>query len=61
MIETDAPFMTPEPFRGAPNEPSLVGYTALCVAQQRNQTPEELAAEVRATYRRVYGLTESNV
>lgn len=61
LIETDAPFMTPEPFRGAPNEPSLVGYTALCVAQQRNQTPEELAAEVRATYRRVYGLTESNV
>lgn len=60
LIETDAPFMTPEPFRGAPNEPSLVGHTALCVAQQRGQSPEELAAEVRETYYRVYGLaTES--
>ena len=60
LIETDAPFMTPEPFRGAPNEPSLVGHTALCVAQQRGQSPEELAAEVRGTYYRVYGLaTES--
>ena len=28
LIETDAPYMTPEPFRGSRNEPSLIGHTS---------------------------------
>ena len=31
LVETDAPYMTPEPFRGARNEPVFVGYTARCL------------------------------
>jgi TatD DNase family protein len=54
LIETDAPYMTPEPFRGARNEPALIGHTALCVAQARGVDPEEFAAEVSETFERVY-------
>ncbi|AKK10715.1 TatD family hydrolase [Corynebacterium uterequi] len=54
LIETDAPYMTPEPFRGARNEPSLIGHTAEVVAQARGMAVEELATEVTATFARVY-------
>ena len=56
LIETDAPYMTPEPFRGARNEPSLIGHTYRCVAQARGQEVEELAAEVATTFARVFGV-----
>lgn len=56
LIETDAPFMTPEPYRGTRNEPAFVGHTAYCVAEARGQEPAELAAEVSATFDRVYGI-----
>ncbi|QGU04060.1 TatD family hydrolase [Corynebacterium comes] len=54
LIETDAPYMTPEPFRGARNEPALIGHTALCVAEARGMEPEEFAREVSETFDRVY-------
>ncbi len=54
LIETDAPYMTPEPFRGARNEPALVGHTALCVAQARGMDVAALADEVRDTFGRVF-------
>ena len=53
LIETDAPYMTPEPFRGSRNEPSLIGHTYRCVAQARNQPVEELAEQVRANFDRL--------
>lgn len=53
LIETDAPYMTPEPFRGARNEPSLIGHTYRCVAEARNQSVEELAEQVRANFDRL--------
>lgn len=56
LIETDAPYMTPEPFRGCRNEPALIGHTALCLAQVRGEEPEEFAADVNATFDEVYGL-----
>ena len=56
LIETDAPYMTPEPFRGARNEPSLIGHTYRCVAQARGQEVEDLAAEVATTFARVFGV-----
>jgi TatD DNase family protein len=57
LVETDAPYMAPEPFRGARNEPGLVGYTARAIAEVRGQTPEDLVAEVADTARAVFGLT----
>ncbi|WJY89340.1 TatD family hydrolase [Corynebacterium confusum] len=56
LIETDAPYMTPEPFRGSRNEPAFIGHTAACVAQARGMRVEELAEEVSATFDAVYGL-----
>lgn len=56
LIETDAPYLTPEPFRGARNEPSLIGHTARCVAEVRGQRPEALAEEVWHTFDQLYGV-----
>ena len=56
LVETDAPYMAPEPFRGARNEVGLIGYTARAVAEVRGQSPEEFVAEVRRTARKVFGI-----
>ena len=54
MVETDAPFLTPHPHRGAANEPYCLPYTVRALAHLRNQDPEEVAAASTATARRVY-------
>ncbi len=43
MIETDAPYMTPEPYRGHRNEPILVYYVAKHIAKIREQEMEKVA------------------
>lgn len=56
LIETDAPYMTPEPYRGARNESALIGHTALSVAKSRDQDPADLVAELNRTFDEVFGL-----
>ncbi|AOW94271.1 DNAase [Rhodococcus sp. WMMA185] len=56
IVETDAPFLTPHPFRGAPNEPYCLPYTVRALADIRGEDPEELARASTATAERVYGL-----
>ncbi|HIW95332.1 MAG TPA: TatD family hydrolase [Candidatus Corynebacterium gallistercoris] len=56
LVETDAPYMTAEPFRGARNEPAFVGYTARAVAEARGISPEEIAEITTANACRVFGL-----
>lgn len=56
LIETDAPYMTAEPYRGTRNEPAFVGHTAYCLAEVRGEDPTEIAAAVGETFDRVYGL-----
>ncbi|MDY5786015.1 TatD family hydrolase [Corynebacterium sp.] len=58
LIETDAPYMTPEPFRGARNEPALIGHTAAVVAEARGVDVETLAREVGETFSRVFAVKE---
>ncbi len=43
LIETDAPYLTPHPYRGKRNEPAYVAYTADYVARIRNMPPLELS------------------
>lgn len=43
MIETDSPYMTPEPFRGKRNEPVLVEYVAKRIAGIKNLSVERIA------------------
>jgi TatD DNase family protein len=56
LVETDAPFLTPHPFRGAPNEPYCLPYTVRSLAETRDQDPVELARQTTANAERVYRL-----
>ncbi|WP_137875685.1 TatD family hydrolase [Rhodococcus sp. Q] len=56
LVETDAPYLTPHPFRGAPNEPYCLPYTVRSLAETRGQDPFELAAASTANAERVYRL-----
>jgi TatD DNase family protein len=56
LVETDAPYLTPHPFRGAPNEPYCLPYTVRSLAETRGQDPFELAATATANAERVYRL-----
>ncbi|WP_028574263.1 TatD family hydrolase [Desulfonatronovibrio hydrogenovorans] len=42
LIETDCPFLTPEPYRGKTNEPALLGFTALKIAQVKGIDVDEV-------------------
>lgn len=42
LVETDAPYLSPVPFRGKRNEPSYVAHTARRIAELREMDPEEL-------------------
>ncbi|MEV6277896.1 TatD family hydrolase [Nocardia sp. NPDC051832] len=56
LVETDAPYLTPHPFRGAPNESYCLPYTVRALAELREQDPLELAKISTANARRVYGI-----
>ncbi|OHO30432.1 DNAase [Corynebacterium sp. HMSC034B08] len=56
LVETDAPYMTPEPFRGARNEPSLIGHTAKVLAEVRNMDVADVARDISETFSRVCGV-----
>ncbi|MCX6023127.1 MAG: TatD family hydrolase, partial [Chloroflexi bacterium] len=56
LVETDAPYLAPQPFRGKRNEPAHVLTTAAFVAAQRGETPSELIAATTANARRLFGL-----
>ncbi|OHO33735.1 DNAase [Corynebacterium sp. HMSC034E11] len=56
LVETDAPYMTPEPFRGARNEPSLIGHTAKVLAEVRDMDVADVARDISETFSRVYGV-----
>lgn len=55
LLETDAPFLTPMPYRGKPNAPYLVPLTARRVAEVKGVTIGELCAAVSATGERLFG------
>lgn len=56
LVETDAPFLTPHPYRGAPNEPYCLPYTVRALADVVGRPAETIADESSATAERVYGL-----
>jgi len=55
LVETDAPFLTPVPYRGRPNAPYLVPLTVRALAAVRNTDVEELCTAVTRTGQRVFG------
>jgi TatD DNase family protein len=58
LIETDAPYLTPEPLRGRPNEPAFVEHTARKVAELRGISYEEVAAATLANAKRFLGIED---
>jgi TatD DNase family protein len=55
LVETDAPFLAPQPVRGKPNQPANVVETAERVAEERSLTYTELEALVDANAARIFG------
>ena len=56
LIETDAPFLTPVPYRGKRNEPAHVQYVAREIASLRDLDPEIFAAAASRNCERVFKL-----
>ncbi|MFJ6212619.1 TatD family hydrolase [Streptomyces sp. NPDC092296] len=54
LVETDAPFLTPAPYRGRPNAPYLIPVTLRAMAQVKGVPEEELAAAVAANTARAF-------
>ncbi|MCM0598283.1 TatD family hydrolase [Periweissella fabalis] len=54
LVETDAPFLAPTPYRGKQNEPGYVKYVVDNLASQLNMEPAELAAQTTANAHRLW-------
>jgi TatD DNase family protein len=55
LVETDSPYLAPQPVRGKPNEPRFVVDTARLVAEERGETYEELERRVEENAARIFG------
>ncbi|MEB8342152.1 TatD family hydrolase [Streptomyces endophyticus] len=54
LVETDAPFLTPAPYRGRPNAPYLIPVTLRAMAEVKGVTEEALATSVSANTARAF-------
>jgi TatD DNase family protein len=57
LVETDSPYLAPQPVRGRRNEPAHVVHTVAALAEARGQAPAELAALTSANAAAAFGLT----
>lgn len=55
LVETDAPFLTPHPFRGRPNASYMIPYTTRFMAQTKGIELSEFCTQIDANTREVYG------
>jgi TatD DNase family protein len=55
LVETDSPYLAPQPVRGKPNEPANVTHTARFLAELRGVEYEQLERTVDANAARVFG------
>jgi TatD DNase family protein len=58
LVETDAPYLTPVPHRGKPNEPGYTYYVVQKLAELRQDTPAHIAEVTYDNARKVFGLTD---
>jgi TatD DNase family protein len=55
LVETDAPFLSPQPVRGKPNQPANVVHTARALAVERRVAYDELEASIERTAAALFG------
>jgi TatD DNase family protein len=54
LVETDCPYLSPQPVRGRPNEPAYVVHTIRALADLRDQDVDTLAAQIDANAARLF-------
>jgi TatD DNase family protein len=57
LVETDAPYLAPQPVRGRPNEPRNIGHTVAALAEARGEDPDHLSAHTDANASAAFGLS----
>ena len=58
LLETDSPYLAPVPQRGKRNEPAFVAHTAKVIAEERNVSINELAAQTSLNFERIFSVSE---
>jgi len=61
LVETDAPYLAPVPYRGKRNEPAYVAATAAAVAELKGIELQHLAATTSANFFRLFGKASAPV
>jgi TatD DNase family protein len=56
LVETDSPYLAPQPRRGRPNEPANVVHTVAALAAARGAHPDDVAAQIDENARVAFGL-----
>ena len=56
LVETDAPYLTPVPYRGKPNQPAYTRYVAECLARLRGTTLERIAEATTNNFNRLFNI-----
>ena len=59
LVETDSPYLAPQPVRGRRNEPAFVRYIVEKIGQLRGMPPELVAEITAQNARRLFGIAES--
>jgi TatD DNase family protein len=55
LVETDAPYLAPVPFRGKTNQPAYTKYTVEFIAQLKGLEPEEIARKTTENFFKIFG------
>jgi TatD DNase family protein len=56
LIETDSPYLSPQPVRGRPNNPSHLAWTAQHLARILDLPPDEFSRSTTANAQRLFAL-----
>ena len=59
LVETDAPYLSPEPYRGKRNEPAFVAETAKVLASIRGLSFDEISQRTTANFHRLFGKAQA--
>jgi TatD DNase family protein len=56
LVETDSPYLAPEPFRGKENQPAYTSYVAAKIAEIKSTSVEQVAAITTQNYKYLFGV-----